>query len=199
MGRWFAAAMLTFSLGQSIVGCKREADEAAPATAAPASAASHATSAPTISVTPLCPFGSGNRALRVSWTHVVKSASCFFFSGPGDIGRDTKLGNAARWESNGDTVALVFGPARFSGSAGREPLTLVRTQRYDFHGPWRTTETIVGQWASPSPLAQTLAVGQCPEFRGTYVYQECNLQNSAECPGPCRISADVRLESVAGE
>jgi hypothetical protein len=54
---------------------------------------------------------------------------------------------------------------------------------------------IVGSWTKPAPLVQTIMQGECPEFEGTYGYQECNEGVSAECPGRCVISAKITLRN----
>jgi hypothetical protein len=142
-----------------------------------------------------CPDVSGTRELAVTWTNVSRTGGCFFFSGPVGLGRDTQLGDHARWEQSGTSAALVFGTARFVGDPSRKPIVLARGARHDFNGPWRITETIVGGWTKPAPLAQTIMQGDCPEFEGTYGYQECNEGNPAECPGRCVISAKISLKN----
>jgi hypothetical protein len=142
-----------------------------------------------------CPDVAGPRELSVTWSKVSRAGGCFFFSGPVGLGRDTQLGDHARWEQTGTSAALVFGPARFVGDTSRKPVVLARSALHDFHGPWRITETIVGSWTKPAPLAQTIMQGECPEFEGTYAYQECNEGNAAECPGRCTISAQIRLSN----
>jgi hypothetical protein len=127
---------------------------------------------------------------------VTRSSNCFFFSGPQGLGRDTTLGTSARWEEEGPSVALAFGVARFVGDPRRAPLQLTRTANHEFNGRWRITETITGQWSKPNAVVQTLMQGECPEFEGTYAYQECHEGHPAECPGPCVISAKIRLKNA---
>jgi hypothetical protein len=146
-----------------------------------------------------CLNPSGTRDVAVVWSNVTRSGGCFFFSGPEGLGRDTNLGTSARWEEGGSNVALVFGPARFVGEPGRAPLTLVRTSGYEFNGRWRVTETITGQWTKPAPLVQTIMLEQCPEFEGTYAYQECHEGSPTECPGHCVINAKIRIKNAGGK
>jgi hypothetical protein len=196
---WTLALVLALAPGGS--GCRRGERESSPAVEpTPTSARSAAPVAPR-SAEPApsavlgCRDGSGTRDVAVTWTNVSSSSGCFFFSGPGKLGRDTQLGALARWEENGAQVALAFGAARFVGDGRGAPLRLQRSAVHDFNGAWRITETVVGKWVEPPALAQTLSQARCPEFEGTYAYQECNQGNAAECPGRCVINAKLTLKS----
>jgi len=191
---------LLLATGLGAVSCSRHKDESAAAEPSALSASASAAAAPSSMPSwPLgCPQATGTREVRVSWQQVVHTGGCFFFSGPAELGRDTLLGTAARWEENGNAVTLAFGPARFVGDARHSPIGLERTAEHSYNGTWRITETIVGQWSKPSPLTQTLSPGQCPEFHGSYAYQECDEGNPAECPGRCRITAQLTIENLVG-
>jgi len=96
-------------------------------------------------------------------------------------------------------VALAFGAARFVGDPRRAPLQLVRSASHEFSGRWTITETITGQWSKLDARVQTLMQDQCPEFEGTYAYQECQVGNPAECPGHCVINAKLRITNAGSK
>lgn len=185
--RFIAAA-----LGLFLVGCSR-IDDAAPVRPT-AEAKSSAPPAVAGSSPAPCADPAGEFAVAVAWSSVSKSDGCFFFSGPGDLGRDTKLGDRARWRG-GAPASLDFGAAKFEGPAG----ALVRRTRHDFNGPWSAAETISGAWKQPAPLAQTLdrAALPCPRFEGSYRYEECEERPGGECPGRCRIDAHLALSALS--
>ena len=142
--------------------------------------------------------GEATGAVRVEWSDIRRTSGCWYFSGPGSIGRDTQLGDGATLSSEGASITLAFGPARFTGSGG-ETVRLSRTSNHDFGGAWQTIETIQGRWVGSA--TRTYAETPCRleqdhTFRGTYRYHECELGQGRPCPGRCTITANVVIRSA---
>jgi hypothetical protein len=115
---------------------------------------------------------------RVVWDEPVHPEGCFFFSGPGALGRDTKLGARARWKRDGSNVRLDLGrDAVFRGTLTQGRLALSRRADYRFQTRWSVTETIEGA-----------VVGA--QIQGDYHYEECE-SGAEQCPGRCTIAAHV--------
>lgn len=119
--------------------------------------------------------GDGIR-VAVEWSGVQATPGCFFFSGPGRLGRDDQLGSTACVDPAAGRIS--FGSAVFRGGAGR----LTRRSQHDHQGVWHADEALAG------------ALGSDGRFSGSYAYAEC-AQGGA-CPGTCRISAAVRMTPV---
>ena len=128
----------------------------------------------------------GEQAVRVAWGPAESTSGCFFFSGPGELGRDDHLGSAGRLSWTGDRMALSFGSLRFDGSGRDGAFTLTRRSEHSFGGGWRVTERI------QLTRSEVRRGGQrCATLRGRYTYQEC--QAGGACPGHCQITASLQV------
>lgn len=126
-------------------------------------------------------------AVAVEWGRSTSVSSCFYFSGPGDLGRDDHLGARAAFLRSGDRITLSFGGLLFEGRIRGDRVTLERISEHDFDGPWKVTETIDA----------TLGASEdCVVLRGTYRYAECDTSPGASCPGPCSISAPLSVRAT---
>jgi hypothetical protein len=113
----------------------------------------------------------------VTWGSTTSSTACFFFSGPGALGRDDMLGASATWTSGEARTMFDFGSGvRFFGTT---PSELTRRTCHDFGGVWHVTERFA---LVPSPSG----------WMGRYSYEECQV-GVGPCPGRCRIDADVAI------
>lgn len=123
--------------------------------------------------------------VRATWSEVLASPRCTFFSGPGTLGRDDTLGTAALLTAGRRRATLLLGQGiAFSGHRKRRRLELVR--RSD-HGRYRVTETL------------TLEPKAKGRWRGRYHYEECNRKDKQRCPGRCRIQARLALEPIVND
>jgi hypothetical protein len=169
----------------AVVSACAAAPRPAPAlTLEPAPAPEHAPSvmatAPPSAQLQIRPEGPAAGPVSVTWSDVHSTADCFFFSGPGALGRDTHLSEQGVFAVHGDQVELSFGPdAVFRGRFTPPHADAVRRGRYDFGGPWSTEERFAGALAGPRV------------FEGDYQYKECELAHPDQCPGPCTIRAHV--------
>lgn len=112
-------------------------------------------------------------AYRVTFREVTESApDCFYFSGPGDLGRDDHLGDSATYDGSSLRFAgdLVF----VQDSSG----ALVRVANHQYEGTWMTRETIT---LSPAGGG----------FAGTYHYDE--FGDGGATPSACHLDAQVEL------
>lgn len=137
----------------------------------------------------------GQFTADVTWSNVRSTQSCFFFSGPGGLGRDDHLGTSAQVELSAERATVDLGGARFAGRTGeRVSVSRVSTHRFS-GGRWRVTERIVGRWAPGNTRYEntpcTRAGGRT--IRARYSYQECDTSHPEACPGHCTIEADVTL------
>lgn len=140
--------------------------------AAGARARSPSTSAP--------PGAATDQRVRVAWDTPARTPGCFFFSGPGALGRDTHLGEWAGYRERDGAVTLDFGDgAVFTGRRSGDQVQLARRGTYRFGGRWTTTERL------------TLRVVD-GDLRGAYHYDECS-DGAAACPGTCHIDAGVAV------
>ncbi|MFK7991294.1 MAG: hypothetical protein AB8I08_35085 [Sandaracinaceae bacterium] len=122
----------------------------------------------------------GNQAVNVHWSAIrTRRPGCFFFSGPGELGRDDPLGTSASLEWGARRVALRFGAVTFEGRRAGSTVTLARQSTHAFAGDWRVTERIHGDLAQVGP--------ECRGLRLTYAYEECHVGDP--CPGSCHIDA----------
>lgn len=167
--------MLVLVLVTVACGDAREpAPRVVPAPPVPAPPVDAATLAEAPLVGPPAPLPRGDRR-RGSWSNIVPSdAGCFYFSGPD--GRDTQLGDDIAIAVDGDRAVVTWSGAVFEGTLREDVLDVKRTGRYDFNGPWTTTERLRG------PYREGV-------LHGTYTYEEC--ERGATCPGSCKISARV--------
>ena len=114
--------------------------------------------------------------VEVEWQVTHRTPGCFFFSGPGTLGRDTQLGTSACL-GLGTRATATFGRALFVGTTGNQA-RLTRTSRHTFRGQWVATEVLSG------------TLGPLGRFAGQYRYSECKTGES--CPGQCRLAAQVK-------
>ncbi len=129
--------------------------------------------------------GPGDRSVRVAWDTAERTAGCFFFSGPADLGRDDHLGASARLTWNGEDVTLAFGALRFTGRADASGVHLSRRSDHQYGGRWVVTEHIDGR----------LERGDdgCTILRATYRYRE-GMEGSQ--PGHCTIRAALAVTAL---
>lgn len=143
-----------------------------------------------------CPDAPANgaRDVTVAWSNVRSTQACFFFSGPGTLGRDDRLGGRARLElSDGRAVLDFGGGVRFTGSAG-ERIALTRTSDHDFQGAWRVTERITGTWRAGVERHVDTPCTESPRVAtAQYTYAECDTASPSSCPGPCTITATLTI------
>ena len=114
----------------------------------------------------------------VSWSDIRSSASCFFFSGPRDLGRDDHLGALATLTLTPPTAELVFveGGYRFTGPVSGAALSALRDASHEYSGTWTTRESIA-----------LSASGDA--WVGTYHYDE--IDPATRVPSSCHIDATV--------
>lgn len=127
--------------------------------------------------------GDGAGDVRVRWGTPRSTQTCFFFSGPFDLGRDDHLGDRARLTRRGDQITLAFGAHAFEGTARDGRVRMTRRSTHQYGGAWRVTEVIEGR----------LTTGRCPALRLSYRYQECHDAPGAPCPGTCTIEAPLTV------
>lgn len=147
---------------------------------------------PPVSREPQChglPAASG--PVRVRWASITRTQTCWFFSGPGDLGRDDHLGESAQWSRIGDRVSLRFDRAVFEGTIAGGRVSLRRVSRHAEGAGWSVTETIEGTLAA-TPGSSGGADG-CATLVGRYHYDECDTAGGA-CPGHCHIDAAITIE-----
>jgi hypothetical protein len=117
---------------------------------------------------------------NVTWSRVRASPGCWFFSGPGHLGRDDHLGWLASVDAGARRVEVRFGPHAFRGPRVPE-LALVRETNPRHLGPWTVTETLDGKLTADGG------------FSGTYTYRECDRSGAEGCPNRCVIRAGVGI------
>jgi hypothetical protein len=121
---------------------------------------------------------------QIEFTSVSSTSSCWFYSGPGDLGVEYQLGDEALLA---DPTRLLIGTSEFAATAAGFERVLQCPDEYRF------SEALEGTWTGdvgthPS-CAATPAV-----FRGTYRYSECEVLPSRLCePTVCTITADVTI------
>jgi hypothetical protein len=119
--------------------------------------------------------------VQVEWSEISRTAGCFFFSGPGELGRDDQLGTTARWSTTGDEVALLFAPSLvFRGAMTDDHVVLSRRSSHDYLSKWDIEETIEGAVEGGTLGAR-------------YHYSECDTRQRQSCPGRCVIDATVTI------
>lgn len=121
--------------------------------------------------------------MRASWSQIRSTSSCWFFSGPRNLGRDDHLGTSARWTRTGDRVELRFGNLSFTGTVSGNRVIVRRESTHTSGSPWRVTETIQGSFTPPDSDACALVA--------RYHYDEC--ERGTPCPGHCHIDATIRF------
>lgn len=142
---------------------------------------------PPVARAPEChglPAASG--PVRVRWASITRTQSCWFFSGPGDLGRDDHLGESAQWSRTGDRVTLRLGGAAFEGTIAGARVSLRRVSRHAEGAGWIVTETIEG-------TLDTVGESACATLVGRYHYDECDSAGGA-CPGHCHIDSAITIE-----
>lgn len=129
-------------------------------------------------------IGPGTFPVRVAWSAPTATRSCFFFSGPGELGRDDHLGATAQLEHRGSAMTLRFGALAFTGAVRADAVALERVSQHQFGGAWTVTERITGTIADESRGGRT-----CRVIRARYAYEECD--GRTPCPGHCTIAAPL--------
>lgn len=126
----------------------------------------------------------GTHPVNVHWSSIrTRPAGCFFFSGPGELGRDNPLGTTATLTWRGPLLELHFGAVTFTGRRTGARVVLSRQSTHAFSGDWRVTERMQGTEAQVGP--------DCRGLRLTYGYEEC--QDGQACPGQCRLDAQLTV------
>lgn len=119
--------------------------------------------------------------VQVTWSNITSTATCFFFSGPAQLGRNDHLGNEATWRDDGGNLTLDFGEqVVFRGTMTGSNVTFLRRSSHDFGSKWDIEEQIDGVVAGALLTA-------------SYEYHECNTTNSRECPSECEITAQLTI------
>jgi len=116
----------------------------------------------------------------VLWSDIATQTSgCFFFSGPGELGRNTPLDETAGFAIGDTRASLDFGAnVVFEGPRAADRVTLSRTSSHDYSdGKWTVRETI------------TLDLAPAGGWIGRYHYDE--YEPGASDPGECHIDASV--------
>lgn len=117
----------------------------------------------------------------VTWTNITSSPTCFFFSGPGLLGRNDHLGSEATWRDDGGNLTLDFGEnVLFRGTRAGANVTLLRRSSQDYGSKWDIEEQISGTISGALLTA-------------SYEYHECNTTNPSECPSECEITAQLTI------
>jgi len=118
----------------------------------------------------------------VFWSDIETASGCFFFCGPGDVGRDVKLGKRAHLKRDGDYLTLEFEKKiRFRGRVGDDnKVRLERQSAHDYGGTWQILQMIEGTFTDGA-------------MSGTYSYSECDTTRKQGCPGRCTIEAHVEV------
>jgi hypothetical protein len=148
-----------------------------------ASSAASARPKPPDADPPVCrSLAEGTANVDAGWGRPTSSNSCFFFSGPYDLGRDDHLGNAAQYQRQGDQVTVRFGNLVFTGQARGDRVRLRRVSDHSYGSTWTVTEVIDARFVQSNG---------CTVLRGTYRYNECDTSRPQSCPGTCTISAPV--------
>lgn len=113
-------------------------------------------------------------AYGVSFTDVTEQTpTCFYFSGPGELGRDDRLGDSAILDET--SLTFASGPEFGLNASG----VFVRASSHDYDGIWTVHETI------------SLTRSSENRFVGEYHYEE--FEPGATTPGQCRIDARIVL------
>ncbi|MCS6797852.1 MAG: hypothetical protein NZ898_04880 [Myxococcota bacterium] len=134
-----------------------------------------------------CPWRlDGEHPVGLTWTQIQRAPTCWFFAGPGDIGRDDRYGNVGVLGRQGDRAWLDIGAYRFEGRIERDFITLSRTSVHDYEGEWRVDETLTGRIPPRGP---------CRPLSVRYTYTECAPPGQGDCPNHCRLSATLRVAS----
>ena len=115
--------------------------------------------------------------VAVTWAVSEATPGCFFFSGPGRLGRNDSLGSRA-CVTPGPRPVISFGSAVFHGS----PRGIQRRSTHVHGGPWTVDEALSGGLSGDG------------RFEGAYQYTEC--QQGSPCPGHCRIRATVSFTPI---
>lgn len=121
-----------------------------------------------------------NETLNVSWSALVDTPPCFYFSGPEDLGRNDHLGRRAALSIVDQHVRLDFGSnILFDGELQGDRVTLHRSSSHDYDtGKWEAEETITLQATAST-------------WVGHYHYDERDPETHAV--GRCHIDASVHL------
>lgn len=166
------AVHLGFVLSGLLAGCGAASEPGPVASGSNANSGAEAT----LSDEPLpagLPYG-------LRWSDIATvTSTCFFFSGPGELGRNAQLGETATLAIGDHRARLDFGvDVVFEGPREGDRLTLSRTSSHDYDG---------GKWT----VRETITVDLAPAggWTGRYHYDE--YEPGASAPGSCHIDASV--------
>ena len=128
---------------------------------------------------------SGGGTGLASWREIESTPGCWFFSGPGALGRDHHLGHRAVVDNDDGHLVVSFGDAAFPGDVDASGhVTLARDDDgKDGTESWRTHEEIDGT-----------VVGDT--FVGRYDYAECKFDVDGACiknGSDCHISSALTI------
>jgi hypothetical protein len=132
------------------------------------------------------PVKSAPTGSKVLWANIVTTEDCFFFSGPFEHGRDATIGSLAKLEISGTQAVLHLGDVRFDGEGLDGRFQFKREDEREYEGKWRSTERIEAELSADG-------------LRGTYAYEECDLDGSQGCPGKCTMEADFFAWELVSE
>ncbi len=116
----------------------------------------------------------------VGWSDIATvTSTCFFFSGPGELGRNTRLDETAAFAIGETRARLDFGAdVIFAGPREGDRIMLSRTSSHDYgDDKWTVRETI------------TLDLAPAGGWIGRYHYDE--FEPGSATPGTCHIDATV--------
>ena len=118
--------------------------------------------------------------ITLVWNVTERTPRCFFFSAPGSLGRDDRLGDRAWWSatSSGAATLSFEGGVTFSGTRSGDHVALSRRSNHSQGGRWIVTESIEGTFAGGTLHAR-------------YRYQECDGQGRQGCPTRCVLGAAI--------
>lgn len=126
---------------------------------------------------------------RIEFTSVSSTSSCYFFSGPGELGLEYQLGDEGRLV---DPTRLVIGTSEFDATPGGFERSSECPDQYRF------SEVFDGTWAGDAGTHPSCAVTPAV-FTGTYEYSECEVLPSRLCePTGCTITANVTISLLPG-
>jgi hypothetical protein len=123
---------------------------------------------------------------KVMWANIVATENCFFFSGPVGHGRDSTVGSTARLEIDGEKATLHLGEVAFHGHGLDSSYHFLREDERENEGKWKSSERIDAELSDDG-------------LRGSYAYEECDLEGEQGCPGKCTIAADFFARGLVAE
>jgi hypothetical protein len=178
--------MLWAALSLAAIACARNTPQLEPPTKAKEPMAITPPKSEATRVEKPAPTEVATEGTKVLWANVVTTEGCFFFSGPFEHGRDATVGSVARLEVKGEKAVLRLGEVTFEGLGVNGRYELSREDEREFEGRWRSIERIEAELSTEG-------------LRGSYAYEECDLDGDQGCPSRCRISADFFARGLVGE